>query len=90
MKLPLFSDPATFTSGYSWIFLDTADDLKQVSRAVSQVELSDHLVEVVFTLFDENSKRTTEVMWRKNFLPQNELAIRYVKFKSQQKATVCI
>lgn len=33
-----------------------SDDLKQVSQTVAGVDLSDHLVEVIFTLFDENSE----------------------------------
>ena len=34
-------------------------DLKTVSLAVAGVDLSDHLVEVVITLFDEDGKLTT-------------------------------
>ncbi len=31
-------------------------DLKEVAKAVAEVELSDHFVDVVITLFDEDSK----------------------------------
>ncbi len=31
-------------------------DLKDVTMAVAEVEMSDHLVEVVISLFDEDSK----------------------------------
>ena len=37
------------------------DDLKQVSNTVAGVDLSDHVVQVVFTLFDENSRCTENV-----------------------------
>ena len=30
------------------------DDFKKVSKAVAGVELSDHLVDLVFVIFDEN------------------------------------
>ena len=33
-----------------------AAELKQTSKAAARAELSEHLVEVVFTLFDEDSK----------------------------------
>lgn len=31
-------------------------ELKHVVKAVSRIQLSDHLVDTVFTLFDENGK----------------------------------
>lgn len=31
-------------------------DLKEVTTAVAEVEMSDHLVDVVITLFDEDSE----------------------------------
>ena len=33
-----------------------AETLKHVARTVAHVELSDHLVDVVFVLFDENGR----------------------------------
>ena len=39
-----------------------ADDLKKVSNAVTGVALSDHLVEVIFTLFDENGEYRTDMV----------------------------
>ena len=33
-----------------------SETLKHVARTVVQVDLSDHVVEVVFTLFDENGE----------------------------------
>ena len=32
----------------------TLDDFKKVSKAVAGVELNDHLVDLVFVIFDEN------------------------------------
>lgn len=37
-------------------YLYNAETLKHVARTVVHVDLSDHVVEVVFTLFDENGK----------------------------------
>ena len=34
------------------------DELRQAAKAVADVTLSNHLVEVVFALFDENSELT--------------------------------
>jgi len=39
-----------------------ADTLKHVARTVAHVELSDHLVDVVFVLFDENGQLFTVTM----------------------------
>ena len=50
-----------YSYGYSCILLHIPDDLKQVSNTVAGVDLSDHVVQVVFTLFDENSKCTENV-----------------------------
>lgn len=36
--------------------MNFSETLKHVARTVVQVDLSDHVVEVVFTLFDENGK----------------------------------
>lgn len=46
---------------YCCVFLYTLDDLKQVSNTVAGVDLSDHVIQVVFTLFDENSRWTENV-----------------------------
>ena len=50
-----------YSCGYSCILLSTPDDLKQVSNTVAGVDLSDHVIQVVFTLFDENSRCTENV-----------------------------
>ena len=36
--------------------------LKHVARTVAHVDLSDHVVSVVFTLFDDNSKRKVALL----------------------------
>ena len=44
--------------GVSLVFppLLAADQLRQAAKAVADVALSNHLVEVIFSLFDENSQ----------------------------------
>ena len=49
-------DILAYSCGYSSLLLYIPDDLKQVSNTVAGVDLSDHVVQVVFTLFDENSR----------------------------------
>lgn len=46
--------------------------LKHVARTVAMVELSDHVIDVVFTIFDENSKylmlyETIKDLWHQTF-----------------------
>ncbi len=38
------------------MFCAHTGDLKEVAKAVAEVELSDHFVDVVITLFDEDSE----------------------------------
>lgn len=48
-----------------FVFKET---LKHVAKTVAHVNLSDHLVDVVFVLFDENGKKPCEkivAMWSK-------------------------
>ena len=50
------------------------DDLMQAAKAVTNVTLSNHLVEVVFALFDENSEFVSLcflVMFTKEKLPND-------------------
>lgn len=54
-------DILAYSNEYSCVFLYTPDDLKQVSNTVAGVDLSDHVIQVVFTLFDENSRWTENV-----------------------------
>lgn len=42
---------------YSYIILyDVAATLKHVAKTVAHVDLSDHIIQVVYTIFDENSE----------------------------------
>lgn len=42
---------------YSYVILyDIAETLKHVAKTVAHVDLSDHIIQVVYTIFDENSE----------------------------------
>lgn len=41
---------------FTWPLLFISETLKHVANTVAHVHLTDHVVDVVFTLFDENSK----------------------------------
>lgn len=46
------------------MFICITVTLKHVAKTVAHVELSDHVVNVVFTLFDDNSKYTEVMVFR--------------------------
>lgn len=45
-----------FLTKYYYYFLFFLDTLKHVAKTVAHVDLDDHMINVIFTIFDENRK----------------------------------
>lgn len=45
-----------------YIFAIFSETLKHVAKTVAHVDLTDHVVNIVFTLFDENGKSVLELL----------------------------